>query len=89
MVWFGKPKVAIRVQGYSFLCFLCVFSFLFLPLMFKFCVNGRHVMVEDTCATPSLFTISKVGTTFLVDPYKVIVRRSAFSAFPNAQNEDE
>jgi hypothetical protein len=79
------------VQGCSFFQFL-FFSTVFLPLLLKFCENGRNAMnwdiVEKTKAPP-FFTNSRVDTVGFVDPHKMVVRRSAFSTLSNAQNGGE
>jgi hypothetical protein len=41
-------------------------------------------IVESTTITTLIFTNYKIGIIPFVNPYKVIIRRSASSTFPNA-----
>jgi hypothetical protein len=46
-------------------------------------------IVENTPTPPFVFINFGVDMAGFVDPHKVVVRRSAFSAIPRAQNGDE
>jgi hypothetical protein len=78
MVW--RTKVQARVQGLSFLHFF--FSYLSLPLLIKFCENGKMLWIEDiiesTHASPFLTNL-RIDRVSFVNPYKVLTIRSAFS----------
>jgi hypothetical protein len=45
--------------------------------------------VIESTPTPPFLTNSRIDMVNFVDPHKVIIKRSAFSVFPNAQDENE
>ncbi len=45
--------------------------------------------IEDIVVAPPFLTNFRVDMVGFMDPHKVVVRRSAFLAFPNAWNEGE
>jgi len=45
--------------------------------------------VIESTPTPSFLTNSTIDMADFVDPHKVVIKRSAFSAFPSAQDENE
>jgi hypothetical protein len=93
IVW--RTKVYAKVQGYSFLKFFGFSKFVLLPLLFKFYENGRHIYgLKTSLKAQQLFHFLinfRINMADYVDPCKVVVRKSEFSALSNpcAQNESE
>ncbi len=88
---FREPKC--KVHGCSFFCF----SVLFFVVFFSSCCSNfvrmeSMLWIEDvieSTPTPSFLTNSTIDMADFVDPHKVVIKRSAFSAFPSAQDENE
>jgi len=72
-----------------FFVFFFFFHYFILPLLLKFHENGRNIMDWRYCCNTFIFYYFSVDMVGFIDPHKVVVRRSALSAFPNAWNEGE
>jgi hypothetical protein len=60
-------------------------------LLLKFCENGRHAIEDILEVTPTLpfLTIFRLEIFSFLNLHKMVARRSAFLAFPSAQNKGE
>ncbi len=86
--WFGEPKRKLRSKVVHFFIFFLVF--------YSCCSNSVRLeemlwiedIVQSTQAPPFLTNL-KVDMASFIDPHKVIIRKSAFLALPNAWNGGE
>jgi len=76
--------VYVRVQGCSFFCFLDSSIVFFYPCCSNYVRMEDMLWIEDIVVAPPFLTNFRVDMVGFMNPHKVVVRRSAFLAFPNA-----
>jgi hypothetical protein len=91
--WFGEPTCKMGSKVAHFFILSGLFHYSLLPLLLKFCENGRCIYWLRTLLRahqlPHLLINSRVNMTGFVNPCKVVARKRAFSTLPNAWNGSE
>jgi hypothetical protein len=68
------------------LILICFVGFFKKPLLLKFCEDGKQLWIEAIVVVPHFGSILELRWLVLctLSHHMVVVRRNAFSAFPNA-----